>query len=87
MTETNEPREVHEAQGPQGVPDRTEVERVRINLTLSQEAGELLERIMRRRFPSRARVHSLTIEQLIREEARREKIQAGNMGAAGGASK
>lgn len=44
---------------------------VRIQLSLSPEAGVLLERIMQWRFPMRARVHSLTIEQLIREEAKR----------------
>lgn len=44
---------------------------VRIQLTLSPQAGELLDRIMAWRFPMRARVHSLTIEQLIREEAKR----------------
>lgn len=46
-------------------------DRVKIELTLTREANDLLDMITRWRFPSRVRVKSLIVEQLIREEARR----------------
>lgn len=46
-------------------------ERVKLELTVTREAFDLLDMITRFRFPSRVRVKSLIVEQLIREEAKR----------------
>ena len=44
---------------------------VRINLSLSREAAEMLIHLTAQRHPGREKVQSLTVEELIREEEER----------------
>ena len=69
------------ANGEKAVVDESKERNVvRINLTLAPDAGDLLDRITHWRFPGRQRVQSLTIEQLIREEAKRIEEEAKRQG-------